>query len=547
MAYSKLRLSRISGLAFLLVPALLFVCLLVFSKPAAATPLLSEPKFVQLSTEQGLSQDTVRSMLIDQEGFLWIGTDGGLNRYDGYRVELVKGPNQELSDVPVYNLFQDSQGDLWIGTLAQGLYKYDLQENVLQLMGDWRFKQEPDWLQDASHFIEPEQGTVYVAMNQQIVRFNSEGSEVVFQLDDELLLEQHAIRHIWSDNEILLIATTIGVYGLELATQRVVKLDHLGNLEENRDNRNSKYLLYFQETLWIATVEGLFSAPFADVKAFVLGDAQKPQVKSRIKDLNIWNIRVNADNHFYLATNKGMYTFWPQEDQLQHLFQLTDSRYYLTDNNIVDMIANRNGNIWMATLYDGALLWSPNSMRFTNIVKNDSPGSLSASQVFSLHQQDESRLWVGTNNGLNLYKLEEGEIDSFLVNSDEITTISESSIFQVYRADEQHLWLLNTEGLTKFNTESKKEVPVVAASESDRELISGDIWNSLKDKQGNIWFYRDEGVFKFDVKTGKVTPSELINEQLDLAEIQLLLPDYQESSDSFLVAAKGFLYRYKLR
>ncbi|MDP5041497.1 MAG: hypothetical protein NWQ26_11600, partial [Paraglaciecola sp.] len=64
---------------------------LVFSAFAQANPLLSEPTFLRVSTEQGLSQDTVNTLLIDQNGFLWIGTFDGLNRYDGYRVESIAG------------------------------------------------------------------------------------------------------------------------------------------------------------------------------------------------------------------------------------------------------------------------------------------------------------------------------------------------------------------------------------------------------------------------------------------------------------------------
>ena len=325
------------------------VCGSLFLPVGYASPLIKEPKFVQVSTEQGLSQDTVRALLIDQDGFLWIGTDGGLNRFDGYRVEQVNGPDNELTDRPIYHLFQASNGELWVGTLESGLFKLNLEQNQLQKMGDWRFKNEPDWLQDTAHIIEPSEGQIYVALNQQVVHFDGEQPSTLFELEDELVFQQHSIRYLWSDSEILLIASTTGIYAIDLQTNKQLKIDHLGDVEANIDNNNVKFLLTRDNTLWIGTVEGMFSLPFDALKAYVSGGGKAPQPTQRVKDLNIWEIQPTDQKQLYLATNQGMYTYWTEENQLEHLFQVTDSRYYLTDNNIIDIIETRNGDFWMAT------------------------------------------------------------------------------------------------------------------------------------------------------------------------------------------------------
>jgi ligand-binding sensor domain-containing protein len=82
--------------------------LLFLSFVSQSEPLIPDPKFSRLSTENGLSQDTVNSLLLDSEGFLWVGTQEGLNRFDGYQNQQVNGPNNEFNDVPISHLFQDS-------------------------------------------------------------------------------------------------------------------------------------------------------------------------------------------------------------------------------------------------------------------------------------------------------------------------------------------------------------------------------------------------------------------------------------------------------
>ena len=77
------------------------VPLLLLSSFSQSEPLISDPTFSRLSTENGSSQNTINSLLLYNEGFLWLGTDEGLNRFDGYQNQMVMGTNKEFDTAPI--------------------------------------------------------------------------------------------------------------------------------------------------------------------------------------------------------------------------------------------------------------------------------------------------------------------------------------------------------------------------------------------------------------------------------------------------------------
>ena len=104
-------------------------CAALLAVAAGVTRAAPEsPRFTRLSVTDGLSQSSVQQILQDRRGFLWFGTQEGLNRYDGYRFTVHRARNQEgfLGDHDITALIQDARGDLWVGT-ARGLYRHDLE------------------------------------------------------------------------------------------------------------------------------------------------------------------------------------------------------------------------------------------------------------------------------------------------------------------------------------------------------------------------------------------------------------------------------------
>src|SRR5215471_8991595 len=84
-------------------------------------------RFQHLSVDQGLSTDVVRSITQDKNGFIWLGTTDGLDRFDGSNVEIFReklGDKNSLPDNVFYSLFTDSRGIVWIGS-GNGLARYD--------------------------------------------------------------------------------------------------------------------------------------------------------------------------------------------------------------------------------------------------------------------------------------------------------------------------------------------------------------------------------------------------------------------------------------
>ena len=88
---------------------------------------MQKPRFQHLQIQDGLSQTTVRCVLQDSRGFMWFGTQNGLNRYDGHNFRVFRpDPHSlnSLSNSDIYALLEDSFGGLWVGT-ADGLNRYD--------------------------------------------------------------------------------------------------------------------------------------------------------------------------------------------------------------------------------------------------------------------------------------------------------------------------------------------------------------------------------------------------------------------------------------
>lgn len=106
----------------------LSMCLLLVVCSTIAAPLLRP-----LTPDQGLSQGSVRDLLLDNDGFLWLATDGGINRYDSTRINHINAEGYQLRELPFNKLLQDSSGRIWAASAHAGIYLFNPDSAVFEL------------------------------------------------------------------------------------------------------------------------------------------------------------------------------------------------------------------------------------------------------------------------------------------------------------------------------------------------------------------------------------------------------------------------------
>jgi diguanylate cyclase (GGDEF)-like protein len=484
-------------------------------------PLILDPTFSRLSTENGLSQDTINSLLLDSEGFLWLGTLQGLNRFDGYQNQQVRGPNNEFDGVPVNYLFQDSKKNLWVSDYIKGVHQYNLESNTAKHVINLKLKRDNQLTQVARYISEDEKGNILLSMNEGVFSYSyvTDKISVEYLLPDEMVDNEDIVRTHLLSEDILFIGTTVGLYAVVRGNNKPFFISHQTAKAQTKDSTNVK-MLYADDndTLWIGTVEGLFSLSLSQAKSFILEDHTAPEAKLHIENRNIWAFTGLNSDLFYVVTDKGLFSYQTKDEHFQHLFLPTDSRHFITGDVLRDLAIDSNNNLWLGTENDGAIYWSPKTTLFTNVYNTRGGRErkvLSHNSIWSMHQQDENSLWVGTRNGLNLFNLSDGTTQSFLVSDDEKAQYSASSIYNIEAGKDNQLWLNTADGIIQFDTKTGKNYPLKISDTEDEIILKSIIWDIFATPKGELLLVSGAGFFSYSSDTGIVNNIEQLSVSID--------------------------------
>lgn len=478
-------------------------------KQALTQPRILEPRFIQLSSKTGLSQDTVHDLLIDKDGFLWTATETGLNRFDGHRNIVILDKDEILLDAPIYKMFQDSEGMLWLSVGNQGIYRFDLlsrkAENVLKLP----YKDSAEWIQYAVHMFEKEQGVVSVVLNEHVVEYNLQNktTEFVFDLPLDEFTDGDAIRFAhWVDN-VLLIGTTKGLFGFNPSKNILKQVHYIEPGLSDLNSINVKYINQNHATnkLLIGTVSGLYELNLAQTLSYLNTFKYEPEYKTLIKDRNIWEVTQHPENihHFYIGTDKGLFTLDTETLNAKFILEPRELSSVSAKLDISDIELDRHGNLWLSTFLSGAFYWSPNSLLFENIfnsrLSEQAQPPLTDNTVWSFHQ-DNDDLFVGTQNGLTKYNLVTQESVFYLQEFTQNLSYSDASILKILPGPNNTLWLETGNGIRLFDVQTGKTIPVPLANETNANIFADFIFGMVLDGQDNLWFQSISHAYRYDVQ-----------------------------------------------
>lgn len=474
---------------------------------SATSPLLDNPRLYHLDTSNGLSQNTIYALIIDSSGFLWVGNEEGLNRYDGHHVIQVSGSQREYVNNPVYKIFEDSRRNLWISTGVSGVHQFNpLTKESVSIVAQPYFD-DPEWMQYADSISETENGDILIASNHQVDLYNyqSNTTTTIYALNPDDLLQSREIRTAFKSGDVLVIGTSRGLLVKNLTTGHVSEVSFLPALSVNSNDENSQNVKQLMEMpngqLWIGTVKGLYQMPMGALKQFTMSDRQAPVATAIDEVRNIWSLHYLDENTIYVGTDKGLFTTNVDADALSFLLEPQQNLDEISDKSVKAIETDKFGNVWFGSQLNGAMFWVPQSTSFntiTNRVNSQQQYKLSHNNVLSLYQENEQTLWAGTTNGLNKINLDSKEVQRFLISTDEVNTYDQSYIHQIMSVNGTDLWLSTGSGIRIFDTKtSTLKVPSGLSAEQQETLALYSLGFVLEGRS-IVWSLSEIGLIRFD-------------------------------------------------
>lgn len=501
--------------------------------------------FERITIAEGLSAGQVRDIVQDQQGFLWIATGDGLNKYDGYGFTIYRnrpGDSTSISYNWIQQVFIDRQGTLWAGTFGGGLNRFDPDtETFTRYRHD---ENNPRSLsQDyVSALFEDTQGTFWVGTQSGgLNRFDrASGLFTRYQHDaeDEGSLSSNEIGVIYEDRQgTLWIGTgetsgstpeTGGLNRFDRATETFTRYLHDPD-DPSRlvDNRVQTLYEDTDGVLWVGTCQrGLhrfdretetFTRVFlkegelsrVDPAAGMEGICQKVTI--------LYEDRAGA---FWVGIFGSGLARWNRATgtRTAHTYNPNDPQS-LGSNDVWSLFEDRKGTLWVSTL-GGGVARVASASRFRQTMHDpDDPASLSHNDVAALHIDRAGTLWVGTFSGLNKF------VPSAAEGSDSAT-----GTFTRYLPDDKieaivedrlgQLWVgTQNSGLLHFDRTTGQATRYLHNPDDPNSLRSNHISALLADQSGRLWVATwGGGLHRFDQTTGAFT-SYLLHPDMERGQL----------------------------
>ncbi|MBX7220129.1 MAG: SpoIIE family protein phosphatase [Blastocatellia bacterium] len=481
--------------------------LLALCEALGAQP--SDLQFQRISIEQGLSQSSVQAVVQDQTGYLWLGTQDGLNRYDGYQFRVYRNePNNSasLSGNYIYALCEDRQGNLWVGTRANGLNRFDPATGRVT-----RFHSDAADPASLSHqtvraIIEDIQGIIWVGTEGGLNRFEPASGtfrRYLSDANDPESLSDNFVQALAGDRQgRLWIGTNNGLNCFDPATGKFTRFQHNPTDPASLSGDRIRTLRISQTgSLWLGTNASGFDRldPLTGLVTHFSTSAQGgiglPQLSS-VRDI----FEDRAGILWISTDNEGLVRFDPFSrtfSQYRHHPQIPTS---LSNDSLRLTFQDRSGGFWVTTFGNGVnrLLQTGKFLCYRMDPQN--PAGLSDNHVFSFCETRDGGLWVGTETGgLNRLDRATGRYDHYRHDAGNPASLGSDCVLAMYEDPSGRLWIGTKEGgLNRLDRATGKFTRFLLNRAPSNGLNPNTVRAICADRQGYLWLSTEGGVHRFD-------------------------------------------------
>ncbi|HEX9334198.1 MAG TPA: two-component regulator propeller domain-containing protein [Anaerolineales bacterium] len=418
-------------------------------------------RFDHLSIEQGLSQSSVRAIFQDSRGFLWLGTEDGLNRYDGYTFKTYKPDpdvSYSISDRWITSIVEDKEGYLWVATRQGGLNRYDQRT------------------EEFIHFFHNDTNPASLSDNHINV----------------LYLDKNNNLWLGTPN------------GLDLFNRNDNTFKHY-NPPQSEDAAGKNITAIYQDShgrFWVGTAAGGLNRFYPQQNRFTAYQ-NNPDDPNSISNSSVTAIVEDKNSVLWVGTRKGLNRFEPDTARFERFLHFENDNTSLTHNMINTLYVDSTGNLWVGTA-GGLDRWSTTRNDFIHY-RNDPAysKSLSNDYILSINEDRGGVLWFGTyGGGVNQYDRQRDNFSYYRNDPKNSNTLSGNFIFPIYVDTRGYAWVGTLgEGLNRFNWFSNEVIRYQHDPKDSNSIGSNELLSISQDLDGILWIGTTDGLDRFNPKT----------------------------------------------
>jgi signal transduction histidine kinase/ligand-binding sensor domain-containing protein/DNA-binding response OmpR family regulator len=395
-------------------------------------------------------------MLQDKKGFMWFGTEDGLNRFDGYQFKVYKNNPDDSTSISYNNvsaIYEDTAANIWLGTFTGEVNRFDPKTEIFT-----RYK------------INIKQPSIYSFKRVTAITRDSKGT-------------------FWAGT------SGNGLYYLKPGQKKFELFD---KLPDDSDNGSIRALATDREgVLWIGTTKGLYSYnPASKLLTHYKNDPFNPlSIKSDI----INTFFINKNGKLLIGTNLGIDQY-DVNKQFIHLNGISKTNETLDSISITAIQEDEENQLWLGTS-DGVIKFNPQTKHFQTFRHSSTDlKSLSVSGVVSIEMDREGGIWVGTRSGVNYYHKILHQFSNYVMAEDDPHSLPVEHVWGIREDAQGVMWIAGFPfDLNEGVIPDSKLDPIVVKEiiKADRRFLSEDIY-------GKIWASAEDGLYGIDRKTGQV-------------------------------------------
>ena len=504
---------------------LILVCIFSCLKISTSYANIRESfNFKNITIEDGLSQSTVETIYQDSKGYIWIGTNDGLDRYNGYEFKHYKHDKYDKNSIAnnyIVDIIEDKNGYIWVSTIG-GLSRINPDKDEIK---NYYSKEDRGNLSNSNLW------QLLCTKDNRLIASTIDGLNVYDKNKDKFTrilykegelpsqyiysLEEDINGHIW-------VGTDNGLVELDKDLNIVKSYqDAIGDSDVYNVYDDSK------GNIWVCTLDnGLFKINLDDKS---VENYKNNNSKISIPSNNVRDIISDSEGKLWIATDKGLCTFdYEREEFITYNKKLYQSNS-LIDDEIFCLLKDSSGLIWIGT-YSGISRFNPNS-NFTHFKLDPyEDNSISGNVIHGIYEDDDKTLWIGTNeSGVNIIN---GESIKHL-NKENSNIVSD--LIEDITGFKNYIFIGTNEGLSVLvkNDKTVKNYTITNYTTKDG-LPSNKIRSLFIDSKGYLWIGTNKGLAILDTNNNKIIDITYILDEMGVSD-KFIRAVYEDSKGNYYI------------